>query len=180
MAFIDMVAYRNACNKARELVRRPTLMEAIHRVYDMWLDDRATGNKVVFHAYFGLSLLDLGIDELFTAEQYRKALAAYFQPRALKKLAAMRKTNELHSASRNPVEIARRSFVRIRVTESVSLEFRAINSAGYLKWGHVVEGDKVIHFGNSGDLDDTVHHAAHKQALAVMNEKRGYKSKKRN
>lgn len=170
MAFIDMETYRKACLKARELVDPITLMAAIHGVYDMWFDDKRDGRKIVFHAYFGLSLLDLGIDRLVEAEQYRKALAAYFQPRALKRLAELRaiKREKPVRVSANNVEFANSMRVRIRVDEQWSIVFRATRRSGPLMWRHVVEVVTIIHSGD-GTPGDEDRHNARKQALMVLN-----------
>lgn len=179
MAFIDMVAYRRACAKARELVDPVTLTEAIYRVYELWSMDKDRGGKIVFHAYFGLSLFDLGIDDLFECEQYRKALGAYFNPRALLKLASLReqKLETPVKASANNVEFANSLRVRIRIDESVSIEFAATRRSGPLKWRHVDERFKVIHQGN-GDVSDDDRHHARKQALQVLNSIRERSRKK--
>lgn len=170
MAFIDMIAYRRACRKARELVDHSTLMEAIYRVYELWLADKDRGEKIIFHAYFGLSLFDLGIDDLFECEQYRKALGAYFNPRALLKLASMReqKLETPVKVPANNVEFANSLRVRIRIDEAVSIEFAAIKRSGSLKWGHIDERFKVIRFG-AGEVGDEDLHRARRQALQVLN-----------
>lgn len=185
MAFVDMATYRAACSKARELVDPVSLLDAIHRVYDMWISDKEAGVRIDFHKYFGLSLLDMGIDssfpdELFVAEQYRKALAAYFQPRALRRLAELRAAAEETSVpvQNNNVEFANKQRVRIRIDEQVSLQFRATRRAGPLKWIHVDEEFKVIHSGD-GILEDTDRHRARKQALQVLNSVRKRQTKKK-
>lgn len=169
MSFIDMVTYRAACEKAHSSVNKVALLEAIDRVYAMWFEEKRLGKKIIFHAYFGLALLDMGIENLFDAERYRKALAAYFQPRALKKLAEIR-SNSAPKRSNNPVEKASKHQVRVRVTEDVSIEFRATKPSGELKWSHVKEVYWVRR--GSGEPDVRKVHAAQVQALAIMNDKR--------
>lgn len=178
MTFIHMETYRAACKEADPVVDRITLMDAIFRVYEMWFSDLRSGEKVVFHAYFGLSLLEMGIGELFLAERYRKALGAYFNPRALKRLAQLRQIKlEL---PKNPVERATRSNVRIRVNASTSLEFRALKRCGKLKWSSVAESFKIIHVPSREEIPDEVRHGARRQALAIMNDKRGFPARSSN
>lgn len=176
--FIDMVTYRRACKKAEEGVDHVTLMEAILRIYDMWFEDQDKKKKIDFHSYFNLTTLELGIEDLFEAKKYRKAFAAYFQPRALKKQALLRDLVRRTPVKvpDNNVEFVSSMLVRIRVNKAVSLEFKAINKHGPISWRQVVESIKVIHFG-SGEIADEDRHHARKQALQVLNtvRKQSYK-----
>lgn len=169
MSFIDMETYKKACSTAQELVEPITLREAIFQVYEMWFKAKDEGKKIVFHSYFGLSLLDLGIDQLFEAEQYRKALAAYFQPRALSKLVSLREQQKAPvQVSQNSVEFADLMRVRIRINKAVSLEFGTTRRTGPLNWKQVEEKFKIIHFGD-GQVSDEDRRHARKQALQVLN-----------
>lgn len=179
MPFIDMATYRRACEKAEEGVDHMTLMEAIFRIYDMWIRDKDEGKKINFHSYFTAITLELGIEDLFEAKKYRLAFAAYFQPRALKKLAELRQLRPERPVkeSSNPVKLANSMRVVIKVSEAVSFQFRATRRTGPLKWRHVDEQFKIIHFGD-GEVDDTIRHHARKQALEVLNSVRERRPKR--
>ncbi len=179
MSFIDMVSYRRACKGAEEGVDYVTLMEAIFRIYEMWLKDKDERKKIDFHSYFGLTTLELGIEDLFEAKKYRKAFAAYFQPRALMKQAALREFKQRIPVKvpENNVEFANSMRVRIRINEAVSLEFEATRYHGPLSWRHVDECFKVIRFGE-GIISDEDRHHARKQALQVLNSVRERTNKK--
>lgn len=170
MAFVGLEDYRRACDRAGELVDRVTLLEAIELVYELWFKDKYEERVVNFHSYFGLSLLDIGIDDLFKAKQYRVALAAYFQPRALRKLARMREMGHvtIPYPPKNHVEHASTMRVRIWVNKDVSLEFKTHRRKGKLRWSHVYESFTVIRSGD-GFVSDVDRHRARKQALMVLN-----------
>lgn len=178
MTFIDMATYRQACKKAEEGVDPITLMEAIFRIYERWFKDKDEGKKIDFHSYFGPTALSLGIDDLFEAKKYRKAFAAYFQPRALKKQALLRLQQQVSvNVPDNHVEFANSMRVRIRINEAVSLEFQATKRKGQLSWQQLVERFKVIHHGD-GDISDENRHHARRQAFQVLNSVRERMSKK--
>lgn len=176
MPFIDMQTYRQACLEAEDGVDPVTLMEAIFRIYDLWIKDKNEEKKIDFHSYFTAMTLELGIEDLFEAKKYRLAFAAYFQRRALKRLAELRELQPEAKTieSKNPVTFANSVRVVIRVNEAVSLQFRATRRQGPLRWRHVDEQFKIIHYGD-GQIDDAVRHHARQQALKVLNSVRARK-----
>ena len=179
MSFIDMVVYRQACQKAEDGVDHVTLMEAIYRIYEMWIKDKDGSKTIDFHSYFNLVTLELGIEDLFEAKKYWKAFAAYFQRRALMKLESLREHQQVVPVKvpENNVEFVDSVRVRIRIREDVSLEFKATKRRGPLNWRQLDERFKVIHFGD-GEISDEERHHARKQALQVLNSVRERMNKK--
>lgn len=169
MPFVDMFDYKEACKKADKVVDKETLYAAICGVYEKWIKAKEEGIRFIFHEYFGTTLFDLGVDDLFEAKSYRVALAAYFQPRALRKKRELEHARK--STTSNKVEFASYNKVRVRVNESLSVEYVAPNHKRELRWRDVLESVRIWHV--TGYLfKEELLYQARKQALAVMNDKR--------
>lgn len=172
MAKIDYVTFNKVVSEVEsETVVPQVLEQATLCVYKMWSRDKKR-DKVrsdTFHSYYGLSLLELGIDTLFEAEPYRKALGAYFSQRS--RLSAQLRKEERKSippVPSNKVDSASASKVVIRVVPEISLHFEAVKSEGRLKLAHVRKIGKSTH-ANGGTYTKEEIHKARVQALATMN-----------
>ncbi|MEX0917587.1 MAG: hypothetical protein WDZ93_00335 [Candidatus Paceibacterota bacterium] len=169
MSFIDMIDFRRACAICPK-VDPDEFKAAILGVYEKWSADKEAGVKPDFHKYFGLTILELGIEYMFEFREYQFALTAYFQPRAVRKRKQQRGIRI--PLPKNPVEHpATYNRVRIRIDRTVSIEFSGPAHRRTIRLPAVIEAYKIWH-GPKHEIDDDVLHSARTRALAVMNSKR--------
>ena len=173
---LDMHAFELACRKITGIDSH-LLRKAIFGVYGRWEADlkRMPRSEIDFHGYYALSLADLGITDEGIAEPYRKALGTFFNQRALK---ALRERRGIPPAPKHKVEDASDQEVRIRVVPEISVRFRAQVAHGKLRGFEVHPVRKKVYFGpmESRPPKKAMNEAI-RQAVAVMNEKRGFKPK---
>lgn len=173
---IDVHEVARICRKFTD-VDQQLLVDAIECVYALWDTDqrRLRRSQIDFHQYFLQSILILGLTGSLVERSYRRAIAAYFRPRAER---ARKRREGVPPAPEHGVEEANSKEVLIRVTPDVSVRFRAMLDTGKLKWMHVQPYRKKEYIRNAFIPPADLHHAR-KQALAILNEKRGYASRSR-
>jgi hypothetical protein len=150
---------------------RTKVIDAIQRVYDQWISDKKKFKKISssrFHSYYGLALLDLGINDLFEAERYRKAIGAYFNKRS-QHMHELRKN--ITPVPKNGIDAASTENVAIRVVPEITLHYQALRPTGTLSWDDIQRIGKSTHC-KGAEYTKKQEHKARKQALAVMNSMR--------
>lgn len=178
---IDEEAFEFACKKVKDIDPKK-LRSAIHSVNRRWIADRRRlpRSEINFHEYYGLSLAEKHINiqpDDSRADRHRKALGAYFNQRAVK---AIRERRGIPPAPKHGVEEADPYSVLIRVVPEISVRYCALKESGKLKIPDVKEVRKKVHYGPEDQRpSEELVHSAKVQALAIMNEKRGYKSKRK-